>query len=99
MVMCGFSFESHFSRSIEELAAYNLFLRGRKEQPRKLMTIELAPSNLSANFARLGETRRPRSDGGGTVIHCDRVDGHFVPISRLDHCCEVFAEGLPNEHP
>src|SRR2546421_4034755 len=43
------------------------------------MTIELAPSILSANFARLGEEAKAALDGGGTVIHCDVMDGHFVP--------------------
>src|ERR1700686_4993485 len=43
------------------------------------MTIELAPSILSANFARLGEDAKAALDGGGTVLHCDVMDGHFVP--------------------
>ena len=33
------------------------------------MTIELAPSILSANFARLGEEAKAALDGGGTVLH------------------------------
>ena len=41
--------------------------------------IELAPSILSADFARLAEQVRAASDGGGTVIHVDVMDGHFVP--------------------
>jgi len=57
------------------------------------MTIELAPSILSANFARLGEDAKAALDGGGTVIHCDVMDGHFVRISRWTTGCEVFAEG------
>jgi ribulose-phosphate 3-epimerase len=43
------------------------------------MAIELAPSILSANFARLGEEAKAALDGGGTVLHCDVMDGHFVP--------------------
>jgi len=43
------------------------------------MAIELAPSILSANFARLGEEAKAALDGGGTIIHCDVMDGHFVP--------------------
>ncbi len=43
------------------------------------MTIELAPSILSANFARLGEDAKAALDGGGTVLHVDVMDGHFVP--------------------
>jgi ribulose-phosphate 3-epimerase len=41
--------------------------------------IELAPSILSADFARLGEQVRAAAEGGGTVIHVDIMDGHFVP--------------------
>jgi ribulose-phosphate 3-epimerase len=43
------------------------------------MTIELAPSILSANFARLGEDAKAALDGGGAVLHVDVMDGHFVP--------------------
>src|SRR5258707_12419152 len=43
------------------------------------MTIEVAPAMLSANFARLGEEAKAGLDGGGTVIHWDVMDGHFVP--------------------
>jgi ribulose-phosphate 3-epimerase len=41
--------------------------------------IELAPSILSADFARLGEQVRAAAEGGGSVIHVDIMDGHFVP--------------------
>ena len=41
--------------------------------------IELAPSILSADFARLAEQVRAASEGGSTVIHVDVMDGHFVP--------------------
>ncbi len=41
--------------------------------------IELAPSILSADFARLAEQIRSAAEGGGTVIHVDVMDGHFVP--------------------
>lgn len=43
------------------------------------MAIELAPSILSANFARLGEEAKAALDGGGTLLHIDIMDGHFVP--------------------
>jgi ribulose-phosphate 3-epimerase len=45
--------------------------------------IELAPSILSADFARLGEQVRAAGEGGGTVIHVDIMDGHFVPNLTL----------------
>ena len=41
--------------------------------------IELAPSILSANFAQLGADASAAIDGGGTVLHLDVMDGHFVP--------------------
>jgi ribulose-phosphate 3-epimerase len=41
--------------------------------------IELAPSILSADFARLGEQVRTAGEGGASVIHVDIMDGHFVP--------------------
>jgi ribulose-phosphate 3-epimerase len=41
--------------------------------------IELAPSILSADFARLAEQVRSVSDGGASVVHVDVMDGHFVP--------------------
>jgi ribulose-phosphate 3-epimerase len=43
------------------------------------MKIELAPSILSANFAQLGADAQQAIDGGGTVLHLDVMDGHFVP--------------------
>ncbi|PYU00819.1 MAG: ribulose-phosphate 3-epimerase [Acidobacteria bacterium] len=43
------------------------------------MTIELVPSILSANFARLADDAKAALDGGGTVLHLDVMDGHFVP--------------------
>lgn len=43
------------------------------------MNIELAPSILSANFAQLVIDAQQAIDGGGTVLHLDVMDGHFVP--------------------
>jgi ribulose-phosphate 3-epimerase len=41
--------------------------------------IELAPSILSADFARLGAEAQAAVEGGATVLHVDVMDGHFVP--------------------
>jgi ribulose-phosphate 3-epimerase len=41
--------------------------------------IEIAPSILSADFARLGEEIGAAERGGATLIHVDVMDGHFVP--------------------
>ena len=41
--------------------------------------VELVPSILSADFSRLGEQVEAAERGGGSVIHIDIMDGHFVP--------------------
>jgi ribulose-phosphate 3-epimerase len=41
--------------------------------------IELLPSILSADFAHLAEQVAAAERGGGTAIHVDIMDGHFVP--------------------
>jgi ribulose-phosphate 3-epimerase len=41
--------------------------------------IELAPSILSADFARLAEDVEAAAEGGATLLHVDVMDGHFVP--------------------
>jgi ribulose-phosphate 3-epimerase len=41
--------------------------------------IELAPSILAADFAYLADQVRGATAGGGTVVHVDVMDGHFVP--------------------
>jgi ribulose-phosphate 3-epimerase len=47
------------------------------------MKIELAPSILSSNFAQLGTEVHAAIEGGGTILHVDVMDGHFVPNLTL----------------
>ncbi len=45
--------------------------------------IEILPSILAADFARLGDQIAAVERGGATMIHVDIMDGHFVPNLTL----------------
>lgn len=73
--------------------------------------VELAPSILSADFARLAEQIAAAERGGGTIIHVDVMDGHFVPnitigppvvkslrkVTKLPLDCHLMIEN-PNDY-
>ena len=71
---------THYLR--RHLTADHWLIHLRQPSPATPM-VELLPSILSADFANLARDVAAAERGGGTVIHVDVMDGHFVPNITL----------------
>lgn len=57
----------------------SVFWKKYKHESRGINMVKIAPSILSADFAKLGEEIKDVEKGNADYIHVDVMDGHFVP--------------------
>jgi ribulose-phosphate 3-epimerase len=68
---------------------------GMREWP---TTTEIAPSILSADFARMRDQTAEVLEAGARVIHIDVMDGHFVPVITFGPKMVADLADLIHEH-
>ncbi len=75
--------------------------------------VELAFSILASDFAHLADEVKAAERGGGSIVHVDVMDGHFVPnitfgppmvealrpVTNLPIDCHLMIENPDNLHP
>ena len=67
------------SRGYEDMDGVEQAAKGLKMRLPKTGTIEVVPSVLSADFARLADEIAEITSAGVKMVHLDVMDGHFVP--------------------
>jgi ribulose-phosphate 3-epimerase len=78
-------------------ASSGLRFGGARHADRLGSGLLIAPSILSADFARLGAECAAALDGGGDLLHVDVMDGHFVPnLSMGPAICAAVHKALPD---
>jgi len=99
VVVRGFSLESHFSNKHRRTSAYNLFSpRIRKERSAAHDHRTGTFDSFCKTSRGLARRRKAALDGGGTVLHCDVMDGHFVPNITIGAVGRGLAKESSSQH-